>query len=435
MSIPIATILTAALTMVQAAPDKLSIDEAVNIAVKNNYGVQITQIAELRTKDQLKQLLSSLGFKLNVQGTYTRYAEKPASFQGASSIDSKTVAATLSQAIDFSPANRLAVKSGKSAVKAATETLNAQINTLKAQVRTAFLTSIRARWQVEIAEETVMSTTERLRVAKLKNDQGVFSNFDLLRFETEATQAKTTLENSKNQFQLTKSNLNNFLQRPVETDFDLSEIRTFFPARTDLKQLTEYAIANRPEYKSVNFRIEQLEFAKRVEDFGLAPSGSIALIHSRNLSPSQFQSAASSFLQFQVNVPILDGGVTKTNIALAKKDVDTAKLQRAQLADSIALQVRQATLNLSSALQQVEFARVGLVSAKEAYRLANVRFQNGLGTVLDVTTSQESLTRARSGFAQAEYDYLTAYAQLQQATGDDAFPAQEGAQPQPIQKP
>jgi len=60
----------------------------------------------------------------------------------------------------------------------------------------------------------------------------------------------------------------------------------------------------------------------------------------------------------------------------------------------------------------------GQVSAREALRIANVRFQAGVGTQLDVVTAIQNLAAADAALVQAVYQYNLALAQIDQAVGN-----------------
>jgi len=69
------------------------------------------------------------------------------------------------------------------------------------------------------------------------------------------------------------------------------------------------------------------------------------------------------------------------------------------------------------ALQRLKTARAALVSAEEAFRLAQVRYEGGVGTQVEVWDAQFALTRARANEIQALYDAHKAFARLLYATG------------------
>jgi outer membrane protein TolC len=83
----------------------------------------------------------------------------------------------------------------------------------------------------------------------------------------------------------------------------------------------------------------------------------------------------------------------------------------------IALEVEEAVRNYQIALQRLNTARAALKSAEEAYRLAQVRYEAGAGTQVEVLDAQVALTSARANEVRALYDAHKAFAQLVYATG------------------
>ena len=55
--------------------------------------------------------------------------------------------------------------------------------------------------------------------------------------------------------------------------------------------------------------------------------------------------------------------------------------------------------------------------AEEGLRVANLRFQNGIGTQLEILSAQSALTQARTNYIQAIYDYQMAVAKYDKAIG------------------
>ena len=81
------------------------------------------------------------------------------------------------------------------------------------------------------------------------------------------------------------------------------------------------------------------------------------------------------------------------------------------------LEVRQAYLNINDAQTRASSATLGSQQAAEAARIAALRYQNGLGTFLDVINAQAQLAQAQINELNAQYDYQTALAQLVRAVG------------------
>jgi outer membrane protein TolC len=97
--------------------------------------------------------------------------------------------------------------------------------------------------------------------------------------------------------------------------------------------------------------------------------------------------------------------------------VDAAQANVRAVELDIARQVEQAAIAVQEAEERIQAAQVAVVSAVENFRLAQGRFDAGVGTILELTDAQLALTQAQSSEAQALADYRIELARLQRALG------------------
>jgi outer membrane protein TolC len=83
----------------------------------------------------------------------------------------------------------------------------------------------------------------------------------------------------------------------------------------------------------------------------------------------------------------------------------------------VELDVRNAYLSLGNAADVLRSALAGQTAARESLRIANVRFQAGVGTQLEVVTAVQNLATADTNVTQAVFQYYVALAQLDRAIG------------------
>lgn len=138
-----------------------------------------------------------------------------------------------------------------------------------------------------------------------------------------------------------------------------------------------------------------------------------------------------------VSLPIFDGGVARARVQQARADVASAETNRRQAIDQVGLEVQQAYLTLLQARDRVAVANVGLAQAREAFRLARVRYnagvsqQTGISPQLELSNSQTSLTQAETNQVNALYDYNSARAQLDRAIGRYSYAPNAPGYPAP----
>ena len=77
--------------------------------------------------------------------------------------------------------------------------------------------------------------------------------------------------------------------------------------------------------------------------------------------------------------------------------------------------------NMTASSEQVVSNKENVFQAEKAVQIASKRYEVGKGTVLELNSSQVSLTEAQLVYNQSIYDYLVAKADLNQVLGDDNY--------------
>ena len=120
---------------------------------------------------------------------------------------------------------------------------------------------------------------------------------------------------------------------------------------------------------------------------------------------------------FNLNIPVFNGGLfaARRNEAeleanARRKDVDETKLE-------VNEQVRDAWYQANEAYRSLDVSARLVAQSREALRLAQARYQAGLGSIVELNEAQLSETSAEITAAGANYDYLSRRAELDYAAG------------------
>jgi outer membrane protein TolC len=133
----------------------------------------------------------------------------------------------------------------------------------------------------------------------------------------------------------------------------------------------------------------------------------------------QNQEAATNPWSAQVDVSfnIFDGNKTKSKIKQAEWEIAKTQELLQQKIEQVTLEIKEAYFNLQNARTAVDIASQVVTKAEEDYAIAQVRYQSGIGSNLDVIDSQGALTSAKLNYTNARYDYNKYSIQLAQAMG------------------
>jgi outer membrane protein TolC len=118
-----------------------------------------------------------------------------------------------------------------------------------------------------------------------------------------------------------------------------------------------------------------------------------------------------------ISMPLFDGFSAKAKVDAARARYAQAIISKENLVDQIAVDVKQACLDLQQAEAIVNSQKDNVVEAKEALRIANVSYDNGEAKNLDVLDAQVSLSRIQQNLSEGIYDYLMARAELDRTLG------------------
>jgi outer membrane protein TolC len=123
----------------------------------------------------------------------------------------------------------------------------------------------------------------------------------------------------------------------------------------------------------------------------------------------------SAGLQF--SWPLFDGLRAKGNMDLAAAQQRTAEVQLVQAREQVTLEAARARTGLARAAALWQAQRSNTQEAEEAFTLATLRFQRGLGTQLEVSDAQLALLTARTNALRATFDVYVAAAELARSQG------------------
>lgn len=412
-----------------SAQEPLTLDEAVRIAKQNAYAVLLAEQDVEFARGGVAQARSALLPKLDATGTYTRFTSEISAVFDPNEppiiirpIQSKSIALRLAQPVDIWGISGLALGGARALEAASMAMLTATINDVALAAKTAFMDVLRTDELVQVAEERVVNVTEQLRAARVRYEAGDTARFDVIRFESELASAEQERLQAVNNELLAEASFNQALSRDVSTPVELIPPETLPRVGATLEELTEKAKTARPEVIAARRRFDFNENFRRAREKGNLPALNLTGNFSYDPGAGGLGVAQDSLsATVQLSFPIFDGGLNRSLVRQAKANENKAKITLDQTTLGVTLEVKQAFLNLQSAEKQIETAQKGLVSAREALRVANLRYQEGVGTPVEISDANAQFVAARTAVVNAIYQYRIAVSNLQRAIGSEEF--------------
>lgn len=421
-----------ALAVAHPVQDKLTLEEAIATATNNAFAVRIAENRADKARTLERQAKGAFGPTIGVQGNYSRFegsvngsgsgssgggtgGGSSSSFSG----ETKSGTISLTQPIDISGLSRKALDATRFNRKAAEAAVEAERNNIKLNVRSAFYNVLLAEALVAVQQDAVRAAQSRYDKAVIKEREGAIPRFDVLRFENELRKAEQALNNALGTRENAKHTLNSAMSRPIETPVDAAPIDELPAIPTDPTELVIAALKSRPEVQQSDFTIQALAKTADVQGASMKPGLSIQATHTRYLSPAESQTDQSTFGGIVLSLPLFDSGIARSRVEAARKDTDQARISFEQLLLGIALEVRNAFTQAMTTRTTYDVALDSVRLARESLRLADIRYSEGAGLLIDVTQAQADLTAAEGNAQNAKFQFLTAYANLLRALGKD----------------
>ncbi|MBR5857429.1 MAG: TolC family protein, partial [Phascolarctobacterium sp.] len=274
------------------------------------------------------------------------------------------------------------IMSAKAGYKSALVGVQKSYNDMRSTVTNGYYTVLQADDMQVLARESVARLKEHLKNVKAQYDVGVVAKVDVLRSEVELANAQQNLIKAENAYKISEANFNKIIGMPLETNLFLEDTLNYVPYDKDLEYCLDYASKNRPELEQAKQGVQAARGQVRAARSGYQPQ--ISAVASQNFGTSDAHWPADEESNWTVGVQasltIFDTGVTRSKAHAAKANYFSAEESYRDTVDAVMLDVRSQYLNLREAEKRISTTEVAVSQAEEDYRIAQLRYQAGVGT-------------------------------------------------------
>jgi TolC family type I secretion outer membrane protein len=281
-----------------------------------------------------------------------------------------------------------------------------------------YLAAIRAR---KVTEETVRQNQELVKQAQGFYDVGLRAKIDVTKAEANLYNVEADLIRAKNAVDLAKVTLMTALGMKTFPFEGLEDVLEITPIPHTLGELRAQALERRPEMVKNRYQDDFNQAALRVARAGWLPT--LSSQASYGWSGPNAPIAKGAFDQDSwwfgagVTVPLFDGLLAYHNMKVANANIRATNANKEVLTQNITKEVDQRFLDLTSAWELIRATKKALEAARENFRLAQGRYQVGVGSIIEVTDAQVEYFQTDLRYVRALYDYRVAEAQLDKAIG------------------
>jgi len=284
-----------------------------------------------------------------------------------------------------------------------------------ANVRLSYINYVQAIRLVRVDSEAVEQSQVHLAQAKAFFAVGTRPQYDVTTAEVNLANANVALISGRNQMRIAKLLLETSIGMVATTPYtvhDTLEVPAFFMALDSAKTVAREL---RPELRSARARYASTQALVSAAESQHLPT--LSLSGGWTWSSFNFPLQSKWNAGFSLALPIFQGFAVSAQVEQAEATVDEARAGIDVLTNAVMLQVEQSYLSLREAEERIGASRKLVVQAKENLRLAEGRYNSGVGSPIEITDAQVTLSNAEITDIQALADYNSFLIRLRLAMG------------------
>lgn len=369
-----------------------------------------TGASEARARQTRAGLLPQVTGRLSAQhsshaGTLTGLTDPTAGTTSATlSANQYLASATLSQLVwDFGRTTG-SWESSRAAAAAQEATARATELGVLMDVSDAFFNAQAQRELLRVAQETVKNQQRHLTQVEAFIEVGNRPAIDRAQAATDFANARVQLIQAENAYALAKVTLGRAmgLDSPPTEEVASQKVGPLTGEDGELEPLASEALATRPELVSLSKQMESEKASRSAARGGYLPSIGVALTgtgsgREPNALRGGWTAAATLFW------PLFDG--LRTPAAVDESNYRLRSLEAAVTSEKqqIRFEVEQARLGVRAAKATLDASSDAESNARQRLRLAEGRYETGVGNILELSDAQLALTQASAQLIQAEF--------------------------------
>lgn len=434
MFLAVAVVLSASCLQAQEVKDtlKLTLDKAMDIALSENPIIKVADEEIVLKKVADKEAWQNLLPQASITGTLDHTIQAAQMNLGGQSFkmgqdNSNTANAGLSVSLPlFAPSVYKAMKMTKTDIELAVEKSRSSRIDLVNQVSKAFYQLMLSQDSYAVLQESYKLAEDNFNIVNAKYEQGAVSEFDKISAEVQMRSLKPSLISANNAVTLAKLQLKVLMGITADIDIKIDDSLDRYESALFAQQLNgvNEGLTNNTTMKQLDLNMKMLNQNIKslktnfMPTLGMSFNYQYQSLYNSNLNLFGYDWSGSSSLMFNLSIPLYKAS-NFTKLKSNRIQIRQLQQNRLDTERKLNMQMQSYQNNMTASTEQVVSNKVNVMQAEKAVQIAGKRYEVGKGTVLELNTSQVSLTQAQLTYNQSIYDYLVAKADLDQVLGKE----------------
>lgn len=274
-----------------------------------------------------------------------------------------------------------------------------------------------AKEHLKVAEQSLATSRENMRLAEARYRAGAVLQSDYLRAKVQYAEVQEMVTQSRNGAHLAAAALNFSLGVDQTTSYEIGGSLEPRQLSADLDNLIAQALERRPDLSAMELNRRSAETGVSQARTGYAPNLNVMGHVDWNSADFVGNDGKSWAVMAVLSWNLFDGLSTQSRVREALAASARMRALEDQTKSAVQLQVRRAYYRFLTSVDRIAATATSVQEAGEGLRIVQRRYEGGLTTVVDVLGAENALIRARTNALQAVYDNNVAHAELNLAVG------------------
>ncbi|MEB2781470.1 TolC family protein [Algoriphagus sp. C2-6-M1] len=278
--------------------------------------------------------------------------------------------------------------------------------------------------RIKLAQANLTRIDSLLEETKAMNEAGFLEKIEVSRIQVQRNNTFSQLRRSMTAYDISKQLLKIQLGLPRNYDIVLTETLDELNPEEELASLQAMEGSHRVEMDQLETNLELTQLDLKYNTSQYMPTLDLTANFTRsgagNSMNTLFKSTnwfSSSMIGVAMNIPIFDGFSKSARIQRNRIQLQQLENQKFYLDQNIQLEIYQAKQNLANDLEVLAVQRESMALAQEVYAISKIKYNEGVGSNLEVVEADAALIESEINYLGALYDGLISKVDLEKALG------------------
>ena len=413
------------------AQEKITLDEAINIALSESNTIKIADMTIEKTGYAQKGAYSALYPNVSASGSYQRTLKKQVMAmempeQGPMEFEvgmSNNVSAGISAAMPLVNAQLWqSLKLSALDVELAVEQARSSKISLVSQVKQAFYAVLLAKEAYDVYKEVYDNAQKNFEDVEKKYNVGKASEFEYLRAKVNVNNSEPEVYSAENAIVLAIWQLKAIMGIDLTTELDVEGKLADYTEELVASALVvndTVSFENNTSLLQLRLQDEMLSRTIKMTKFQYIPTLSASFAYNYVAMGNTFDMNWNpySVVALSLNIPIFDGFSKRNNIRQYQKTQDILRLNIEDTERNLNIALENYRDKMNTSVKRYTAAEATLEMAQKSYNISEKMYELGKATLVELNDAQLALTQAQLTMSQAIYQYMTNKAAIDELMG------------------